>query len=198
MNNNIIKNSDINGNNSIRDLHKLSKVIIPAITLLQFPFLLKNDQIEAVEAWINNNYRGTILYSPGTGKTEIAFECARRLVIYYSSLDTNFSEDIKSNADDSLTPITQISFTSPSTISKDTKASGIKKNFSNTKGTKLSRSFFNILFLVPRISLIDQTIKRLISYGIPEEKVGAYFGERKEIREIMISTYHSVVRNLHS
>jgi superfamily II DNA or RNA helicase len=196
MNNNIIQNNDIHGNNSIRNLHKFSKVIIPAITLLQFPFLLKNDQIEAVEAWINNNYRGTVLYSTGTGKTEIAFECARRLVIYYSSLDTNFSDDIKSNTDDSLTPITQISLSSPSTISKDTKASSIKKNSSNTKDTKLSRSFFNILFLVPRISLIDQTIKRLISYGIPEEKVGAYFGERKEIREIMISTYHSVVRNL--
>ena len=68
MNNNIIKNSDINGNNSIRDLHKFSKVIIPAITLLQFPFILKNDQIEAVEAWINNNYRGTILYSTGYWK----------------------------------------------------------------------------------------------------------------------------------
>ena len=57
-------------------------------------------------------------------------------------------------------------------------------------------SFFNILFLVPRISLIDQTITRLITYGISKEKIGAYFGERKETREIMISTYHSIVKNL--
>ena len=147
MNNNIIKNSDINGNNSIRDLHKLSKVIIPAITLLQFPFLLKNDQIEAVEAWINNNYRGTILYSTGTGKTEIAFECARRLVIYYSSLDTNFSEDIKSNADDSLTPITQISLSSPSTISKDTKASSIKKILLMQRALNFLALFLTYYFL---------------------------------------------------
>jgi superfamily II DNA or RNA helicase len=52
------------------------------------------------------------------------------------------------------------------------------------------------LFLVPRISLIDQTINRLLSYGIQKEKIGAYFGERKETREIMISTYQSVIRNL--
>jgi len=48
---------------------------------------------------------------------------------------------------------------------------------------------------VPRLSLIDQTLSRLISYGIPKEKVGVYFGERKEKKEIMICTYHSVIRN---
>ena len=36
----------------------------------------------------------------------------------------------------------------------------------------------------------------MISYGIPKEKVAAYFGERKEIAEIIICTYHSVIRNL--
>lgn len=55
----------------------------PAISQLKFPFCLKEDQIEAVNAWINNNYRGTILYSTGTGKTEIAFECARRAAYPY-------------------------------------------------------------------------------------------------------------------
>ncbi|MGE5634689.1 MAG: helicase-related protein, partial [Deltaproteobacteria bacterium] len=38
--------------------------------------------------------------------------------------------------------------------------------------------------------------KRLVSYGIPKEKIGAYFGERKEIREITVCTYQSVIRNL--
>ena len=59
----------------------------------------------------------------------------------------------------------------------------------------LSFSFFNILFLVPRISLIGQTLDRLVSYGIPKEKVGVYFGEHKEKKEITICTYHSVIRN---
>ena len=49
-----------------------------AISQLKFPFSLKEDQIEAVNAWIDNNFRGTILYSTGTGKTEIALECAKR------------------------------------------------------------------------------------------------------------------------
>ena len=65
----------------------------------------------------------------------------------------------------------------------------------NNEKNTLSFSFFNILFLVPRISLIDQTLNRLVSYGIPKEKVGVYFGERKEKKEIMICTYHSVIRN---
>jgi len=113
-----------------------------AISQLKFPFSLKNDQIEAVEAWIDNNFRGTILYSTGTGKTEIAFECAKRV------------------------------------------ASG----FNDT--------IFNILLLVPRITLIEQNIKRLVSYGIPRENIGTYFGERKEVREITVATYQSIIRNL--
>src|SRR5437016_6285672 len=55
-----------------------SPPIIPAISLLKFPFKLTNDQTEAVDAWIANGYRGLIIYSTGTGKTEIAFECAKR------------------------------------------------------------------------------------------------------------------------
>ncbi len=194
MNNNIIKNSDEDGGISITDLCTSSKVLVPAISFLQFPFILKNDQIDAVEAWTNNNYRGTILYSTGTGKTEIAFECAKRLVFHRYPSGTASIEDIADNAHNSMTSNTKISFTTPSTIS-DTKSSSIKRNCCHTS-SNYSYSFFNILFLVPRISLIDQTIKRLLSYGIPEVKVGAYFGERKEIREIMISTYHSIVRNL--
>ena len=55
---------------------------------------------------------------------------------------------------------------------------------------------FNILLLVPRITLIEQNIKRLISYGIPRENIGSYFGERKEVREITVTTYQSTIRNL--
>ena len=52
--------------------------IISAISSLKFPFKLTKDQIEAVDSWITNGYKGLIIYSTGTGKTEIAFECARR------------------------------------------------------------------------------------------------------------------------
>lgn len=122
-----------------------------AISQLKFPFSLKEDQIEAVNAWIDNNFRGTILYSTGTGKTEIALECAKRFAFLSTS---------------------SLSSSSP------------------------SLPFLNILLIVPRIILIDQNFKRLVSYGIPKEKIGAYFGERKEIREITVCTYQSVVRNL--
>jgi superfamily II DNA or RNA helicase len=122
-----------------------------AISKLEFPFPLKEDQIEAVNAWIDNDYRGTILYSTGTGKTEIALECAKRFAsVYASSTCSSFS----------------------------------------------SLQFLNILLIVPRIILIEQNIKRFISYGISKEKIGAYFGERKEIREITICTYQSIIRNL--
>jgi superfamily II DNA or RNA helicase len=122
-----------------------------AISKLEFPFPLKEDQIEAVNAWIDNDYRGTILYSTGTGKTEIALECAKRFAsVYASSTCSSFS----------------------------------------------SLQFLNILLIVPRIILIEQNIKRFISYGISKEKKGAYFGERKEIREITICTYQSIIRKL--
>ena len=125
----------------------------------------------------------------GTGKTEIAFECARRLVGQLlspirmespSKADEMFSTDLLLNDKKNTTSV-------PEQI-EGTVEPNIKKN-------TLSFSFFNILFLVPRISLIDQTLSRLVSYGIPKEKVGVYFGERKEKKEIMICTYHSVIRN---
>ena len=117
-----------------------------AISQLKFPFSLKADQIDAVNAWIDNDCRGTIVYSTGTGKTEIAFECAKRVASLYSS------------------------FSSITTM--------------------------NILLMVPRIILIEQNIRRLVAYGIPKEKIGAYFGERKQIKEITIGTYQSIIRNL--
>ena len=126
------------------DVNPNSKEVISpsAISKLRFPFHLKGHQLEAVDAWISSGFRGSIIYSSGTGKTEIAFECARR------------ATDIIS-----------------------------------------SGSSMNILLLVPRIVLIAQYLKRLLNYAIPKEKVGVYFGERKEKKEITISTYQSVIHN---
>src|SRR5215469_1544130 len=117
--------------------------VTSAISSLKFPFKLTKDQIEAVDVWATNGYRGSIIYSTGTGKTEIAFECAKRAA---EERDHNSS--------------------------------------------------FNILFLVPRIVLVQQNINRLIKYGIPVDRVAAYFGERKERREITISTYQSAISDL--
>ena len=114
-----------------------------AISKIRFPFRLTKDQLDAVNEWVTNGYNGSIIYSTGTGKTEIAFECARRAAI------------------------------------------------------DLRGSSFNIIFLVPRIVLVEQNIQRLLKYGVPKEHIGAYFGERKEPREITISTYQSAVNNAH-
>lgn len=115
------------------------------ILLLKFPFELKKDQRDAVDEWINKKGKGSIIYSTGTGKTEIAFECARKM------------------------------------------ASLIRQQ----NPTKVLK----ILFLVPRIVLIEQNIKRLIKYGIKKEKIGVYYGEKKDIKEITFSTYQSIIKN---
>ena len=54
--------------------------MFPAILNLKFPFDLTKDQEDAVSAWLKNKYKGSIIYSTGTGKTEITFECAKRAV----------------------------------------------------------------------------------------------------------------------
>jgi superfamily II DNA or RNA helicase len=131
----------------------------PAISYLKFPFSLKKDQLEAVHLWVANGFRGTVLYSSGTGKTEIAFECAKRAAAASSSI---FFGTIKN------------------------------KEFSS-RDCYYSSSFFNILYLVPRIVLIEQNFRRLLAYCIPAQRIGVYFGERKEIREITISTYQSII-----
>jgi superfamily II DNA or RNA helicase len=118
-----------------------------AIRNLCFPFSLKIDQIMAVDAWIANRCKGSIIYGSGTGKTEIALECARRAAEMRC---------LCSVADEG----------------------------------------FNIVFLVPRKVLVDQNLKRLQRYGIAPENIGRYFGEQKQFREIIISTYHSALRNL--
>lgn len=162
----------------------------PSIFLLKFPFTLKDDQLAAVESWVDNGFRGTILYSTGTGKTEIAFECAKRMMIAYPSFSSAFSETINKPIVES-----KLITTIDGVTSRTDKDEGIPLEPEKVEQTPFSFSFFNILILVPRISLIGQTINRLISYGIPEEKVGSYFGERKEKKEIIVSTYNSVVRN---
>ena len=129
---------------------------------LKLPFALTRDQIEAVNAWISSGYKGSIIYRTGTGKTEIAFECARRAA--------------------RLTAINVVR-------SKHTK----DKESSNYPVTTTDQ--FKILFLVPRIVLVEQNIKRLIRYGIAKEYIGTYFGERKQIRHITIGTYQSIVNN---
>ncbi len=190
-NNYFIKRNVIDENGLDTQLQKSSQKL-PSISLLKFPFILKEDQIAAVNAWINNNHRGTILYSTGTGKTEIAFECAKILAT------RNLSNDMQQSLH-SKKSVTDINKT-PKHDQKEVDSSLNQNNpdivtNNNDNNENVSCSFFNILFLVPRISLIDQTINRLISYGVPKETVAAYFGERKEIAEIIISTYHSVVRN---
>lgn len=137
-----------------------------AILNLKLPFELTKDQIEAVDAWVSNDLRGSIIYSSGTGKTEIALECARKA----AALIQNKKRQ---------SPF--LSYSSTSTMSSP---------------YRFSFQHFNILLLVPRVVLIDQNFKRLLKYGIPAQSIGEYFGERKQIREITISTYQSVIYNL--
>lgn len=179
----------------------------PIISQLKFPFHLKTDQIDAVNAWMDNGCRGTILYSTGTGKTEISFECARKLVETYKKKDepvrTEESSSSKSTSESiplaiqndisrSLTRSEKIDNTYNHNL---TYYSSLGDSNSSSNCSNYSISFFNILFLVPRVSLINQTINRLIKYNIPKENIGGYFGERKEICEILVSTFHSVTRN---
>lgn len=129
--------------------------VAAAISSLKYPFHLRGHQLQTVDAWISSGMRSSIIYSSGTGKTEIAFECARRA----AAILTFNKSDVK-------------------------------------RASSVSSQSFNILFLVPRIVLINQNLKRLIDYGISREKIGVYFGERKEInKEITISTYQSVIYN---
>ena len=133
---------------------------LPSVLNLTFPFELTKDQLAAVDAWIFNAYRGSIIYSTGTGKTEIAFECAKRRA----------SENLNHNS--------------------------AQNNLVDGTVHTSNNSVPSILFLVPRIILIEQNFKRLLDYHIPKESIGVYFGERKEVREITVSTYQSIVNNL--
>lgn len=132
--------------------------MLTAILNLKFPFELKDDQIKAVNAWLSNNFKGSIIYSTGTGKTEIAFECARRLA------EIRLAKDAASPA--------------------------------KPGGGGNPNEEFRILFLVPRIVLIEQNVNRLVGYGLPSESVGTFFGEKKDIREITIGTYQSIINHL--
>ena len=77
-NHTICKEPDIADHKNVEEHENASSWQHPAILNLRFPFELKPDQVKAVEAWLANQCRGSIIYGSGTGKTEIAFECARR------------------------------------------------------------------------------------------------------------------------
>ena len=54
-----------------------------------------------------------------------------------------------------------------------------------------------MLFLVPRIVLIEQNINRLYNYNINPKNVGCFYGDKKDQKEITISTYQSAINNHH-
>src|SRR6188768_2273295 len=145
MINHNIKNRDTNKETS-KDTQSLSlQSRLPSISLLQFPFTLKEDQIAAVDAWINNNYRGTILYSTGTGKTEIAFECAKRRSIYhqFSGIDSVRDNNKVYNILPSNTNTNSLP-ENASTATPD-KAMGFSINKNNPPKSNINCYFFNIL-----------------------------------------------------
>jgi superfamily II DNA or RNA helicase len=150
----------------------------PSILNLKFPFNLTKDQHKAVEAWFSNKCRGSIIYSTGTGKTEIAFECARRRA-------AAAEHDQKTRPENNNI-----------IVDCNTNNNNNNNNYPYYSNNATTTASFNILFLVPRIVLVEQNFKRLLSYHIPKESIGVYFGERKEIREITISTYQSIINKL--
>jgi superfamily II DNA or RNA helicase len=175
-------NDNVGNNIMIKNIKEIPMIesfnaSTPSILNLKFPFNLTKDQHKAVEAWFSNKCRGSIIYSTGTGKTEIAFECARR-----RAAATEHEQKIK-----------------PDNNIEDCNNNNNNNNnnypYSSDNATSTATSF-NILFLVPRIVLVEQNFKRLLSYNIPKESIGVYFGERKEIREITISTYQSIINKL--
>src|SRR5919202_5283065 len=98
--------------------------------------------------------RGSLIYSSGTGKTEIAFECARRAAA------------------------------AGAVFAKNNTRAGEEQSLCTRR--------FDILLVVPRIVLVSQNLKRLINYQIRQDRIGVYFGEKKEInKEITIITYQS-------
>jgi superfamily II DNA or RNA helicase len=186
-------NTEVKASKDIR-----SSINSPAIEHLKFPFNLKKDQEEAVDAWIKNDLRGSIVYSTGTGKTEIAFECARRAAARTRErivLDIASNTKLNHNASDDDSDRNKLVVTGRHISNADSFGSIIKDG----SGEKVSTKFisqFKILLLVPRIVLIEQNVKRLLKYGISRKQIGVYFGEKKDVREITVSTYQSINNNL--
>jgi len=156
-----LQDSGTTANRTSSTSSHMSKVSFPILSF-KLPFALKLDQVEAVDAWISSGCKGSIIYSTGTGKTEIAFECARRA------------------AELAARKLVRLKHT------KDNESS----NYSIVTPDQ-----FKVLFLVPRIVLVEQNVKRLIRYGIAKEYIGTYFGERKQNRHITIGTYQSIINN---
>ena len=105
--------------------------------------------------------------------------------------ETNFKH---SPSDDNLDRTKLVDTDRPSS-NTDTFRSSIKNGSVEIASDK-SIPQFKILLLVPRIVLIEQNVKRLLKYGISKKQIGVYFGEKKEVREITISTYQSINNNL--
>ena len=164
-----------------RPLTESFNASIPSILNLKFPFNLTKDQHKAVDAWFSNKCRGSIIYSTGTGKTEIAFECAR----IRAAAAVEYEQKIKPDNNNIVVD-----------CNNNNNNNNNYPYSSSDNATATTATSFNILFLVPRIVLIEQNFKRLLSYNIPKESIGVYFGERKEIREITISTYQSIINKL--
>jgi superfamily II DNA or RNA helicase len=78
VNHTVDEELDITDHKIVEERENANSSSHPAILNLRFPFELKPDQVKAVEAWFVNQCRGSIIYGSGTGKTEIAFECARK------------------------------------------------------------------------------------------------------------------------
>jgi superfamily II DNA or RNA helicase len=162
---------------------------LAAILALKFPFELKKDQKDAIEAWLRNDCHGSVIFSTGTGKTEIALECARQCALRRLNVgrpkqdhltEVQRYNQMYKGIDDRLPPAARADL-SPNTEKED------KDVANKNEGT------FKILFLVPRIVLITQNIRRLLKYRISEKAIGVYYGERKDVREITISTYQSII-----
>src|SRR5919199_1969521 len=114
-----------NASHSIIEPMPEQKIPARAISAIRFPFKLTKDQVEAVDQWVSNGYKGSIIYSTGTGKTEIAFECAKRAAI-------------------DLAP---------------REATALSINNRSEKANSY-RNSFKVLFLVPRVVLVEQNINR--------------------------------------
>ncbi len=170
---------------------------LPAIENLKFPFKLKKDQEEAVESWMKNDFRGSIVYSTGTGKTEIAFECARRASRARARIVSDIVSETNAKHNPSYDNSDQNKVVDTDMLISNTDNFGYTiKNGSVEIASDKSIPQFRTLLLVPRIVLIEQNVKRLLKYGISKKQIGVYFGEKKEVREITISTYQSINNNL--
>jgi superfamily II DNA or RNA helicase len=162
---------------------------LAAILALKFPFELKKDQKDAIDAWLQNDCHGSVVFSTGTGKTEIALECARQCAIRRLKVDGSKRDQLTEVRRHNQT-YERTDIRLPPPVPADLSSNTEKEDM---EAAKKNEATFKILFLVPRIVLIAQNISRLLKYRISENAIGVYYGERKDVREITISTYQSII-----